>query len=581
MAPSRATCILILAILFITVSANGVAAEPPTRAWETESNGLPSNTSMKLFSGDSDTYITESTYRNQTGENRSEIAAFLNGTDWSWEQPPEAARIWTENDTEAYAHNFSTNESVSKYPIDATLENQAWIRDAHATVIRMQPGTRLRVSPTETRQYLAPNGTASGLIDYRVRIPPDSTSGYPKVSWSLSSHEITDAWVLQGDGNPSRRPTGSRDVIGYRDDPSHVVSIPYNASRADEPIALSARIEVEMKKSVTTRTSRPTGGYDYDTTTTYPTKDVVVGEIRPARIYNPNLTVQRARYPDGTHEVLLSSEQVIDGVTVGSSIVELPWEYYAARDPDWDTIKRSTESGTSTSRSPLHPVRLYGYPASRSVSVENGTARATTWAREYQSPRRSLDDNINVGVVEGNYSVASSVVGDFDRELGTDTNASGVVAGVEANVTRRSAKQINRSNLTVRVENASLSNVTVNITLLDNTTGEPIDLRDRTGYVEINGRHRVNTNATGVATVRINNSGLISVRYQPALWSKVTTAYTADDTRVTAQTGMLTSDGGGRLLGRVFSILLPIFVILYIIDWVPGADTWPPWRALF
>jgi hypothetical protein len=44
---------------------------------------------------------------------------------------------------------------------------------------------------------------------------------------------------------------------------------------------------------------------------------------------------------------------------------------------------------------------------------------------------------------------------------------------------------------------------------------------------------------------------------------------------------MLTSDGGGRLLGRVISILLPIFVILYIIDWVPGADTWPPWRVLF
>ena len=558
---------------------NGVAAQPdidvPSQAWADDHNGLSNNESVKLFSGDTDQFINDTAYSSRSGWNRSELQAFLNGTDWQWETPPSTAQTWTQNDVEAYRANFSTSTDVSKYPSNATLEDDSWIRDAHASVFSIHPGTRMRLSPQLTRPLYAPNGTAYGLIDYWVSVPEGSSTGDTTISWSLDNAEITDAWVLQGDGNPSTRPAGSRTVIGYEDGPNHVVSIPYDAEPANQPITLSARIEVTMKKEV--RTVNDDGSVDVDIS--YPSESTVVGEIQPARIYQPNVTVQQATFPNGDHGVALSTSQLIDGASVGNDSLDFRWDYYAARDPDWDTIHSSGESGGSSTASPVHPVAVYGFPIFGPPTATRGLLTSRSTAASYDSPNGSLPSTIDVVVREEPYNVTSAVGMRFESGVEPTVEPTSAVAGVEPTITNQTSTQVRATNLSLRVLESNMSEVLVEIRLEANATGDPIELQDREGYVDVDGK-RVNTNASGRATVRVPNHGATTATYEPAPWSSTTTAYASAKDRVIARTGLFTMEGFGGFVGRVFTIFIGPLIVLRLLDLVPTADTWPPWRLL-
>ena len=87
------------------------------------------------------------------------------------------------------------------------------------------------------------------------------------------------------------------------------------------------------------------------------------------------------------------------------------------------------------------------------------------------------------------------------------------------------------------------------------------------------------TNASGVARVRVDNRGLVQAEYHPADWDSASPAYLAHTDRVLPRTGVLGDQFGG-FIGRIFVVFVAPLFILYLIDQVPTADTWPPWRLL-
>lgn len=61
---------------------------------------------------------------------------------------------------------------------------------AHATIFSATPSTRLYVEPGEEPLSVAPEGDLRGAIDYRIKVPTDSTRNHRPRPWELRSHEI-------------------------------------------------------------------------------------------------------------------------------------------------------------------------------------------------------------------------------------------------------------------------------------------------------------------------------------------------------------------------------------------------------
>jgi hypothetical protein len=431
------------------------------------------------------------------------------------------------------------------------------------------PSTKLFVSPIEIRNYTAPNGTVQGLVDYRIKVPPDQSSTSRRVRWSLESHEISEARIeLAGE------------TIGSRDDPSHVTSVSYEGGSATrQPLSLEAEISVEMRKVVRTRYSEEDGGYYWETDISHPTRSMTVTASRMVTTYDPTVTVQPATYPDKTTGLALQADHPLSGATIGTGSLEYRWEFYAARDPSWDTIVSTREGRTSRSPSPVHPVGVVGYPGRFSPTVAGGTLTDRETTAAYESPAEAIPETVDVGVTESRYNTTSRVAVRLDNGTNTTVDPTPVVAGVEANVTRFATKQITETNLTIRPLESNLSTARIEVILTANETGEPIHLRDREGSIEIEGKH-IETNASGTATVLVDNRGPIVASYQPPPWSETDEAYTSSSDRVLVRTGIFTSSGFGGLISSLLWIFATPLVVLWALDKIPSADTWPPWRLL-
>lgn len=592
--------VLVVAVLVTTVSSvTSAAPAAPERAWTEEDNGLAENESMRLFSGDSDKYVAESEYYNWTGKNRTVIQDLLNETDWWWDEPPATPRTWTSNDVEEYRSEFSTNDSVSKHPVGADLEDEAWIQDAHASLFRIQPSTTMHMSPSESRLYVDPEGHALGLIDYRVAIPADDLdqSDGRVTEWAFQNATIEKAWVIQGVGVPDSSVMADRAAIGSVEDPGHVVNVTYSArefSPDEESFTFAAEVAVTLEKQVeikhTTqredcedldagvRDSCDDGTYTWWTQEiSHPTQRVVVGETRTAAPYSFRTDIRRAEFPDGSSGVAISSNQLWDGARVGDGSLELPWAYYSARNTAWDSIEVTGADGTSSTPSPVHPVQVHGFPAVNQLSADRGSMTSSYDAESHQPP--GLPEEINVELVEEDYNVTSSVGVRYEEADPSPIDPVGVVNGVEPAVTTHPTKQIRESNLTLTPLESNMTHVLLEVSLEENATGNPIDLRGREGYVEIAGE-QIDTNASGLATVRVSNRGVQSARFHPSAWPAATPAYTGDYARVLARTGMLTPGGLGRFLLLLLKAFLPLLIVLWLLDKVPGATAWPPWKLI-
>ncbi|OYR53954.1 hypothetical protein DJ73_06495 [Halorubrum sp. Ea1] len=535
-----------------------VAADPPRPG--TEGNGLTENESATLWSRDADNYITQEEYRQRYGENRSAVHQVANGTDITFKRPPAAAATWTRNDFEDLD---AGGPDTSVHPQHADLEDGVFIEDAHATIFAAQPSTRGHLESGETPLYIAPNGTMRGFVDYRIRVPNESSSGNTTISWSLTEHEIEEV-RLKKNGR----------IIAERDG-SHTPALDYQVEDdRSANLTLEAEISVRLKKTVRTDL-----GDRMDIT--YRTESRNVSDSIAVEIYDLSAYPYYAEYPNGDAGVAIFQSRPWQGYTLsedGEARVRGVWRFYTARNTNWDMLVRSTRTASATVQSDTIPVSVHAYPSRigpRAEPVRDGPEIIDTWGTDRPSPVGTLGENINIDIVNQSYTTTYGVAVRAETVDRDALQVAGIVRGVNASIVAPDAgseRQLRRSNLTVEVLQQNESQATLRIKLRDNETGAPIVLSDpdrrypiggntRNGYITV-AEQRVETNASGVAIVTIDEPGIYTARYHPGSWLGHDPAYVS--ATATARWHPLgTIDGWFAFIFEVGWQLIPFIVMFY------------------
>ncbi|AKH98671.1 MULTISPECIES: hypothetical protein [Halobacteriaceae] len=555
----RELSMLMIGLLVTSLVTGIVAADPPRPG--TEDNGLTENESSTLWSRDADTYISQEEYSQRYGDERTAIHQLANGTDITFKRPPATAATWTRNDFEDLEAGGS---DTSVYPPHASLEDGVFIEDAHATVFAVQPSTRGHLESGDTPLYIAPNGTMRGFVDYRVRIPNGSSSGNKTVEWSLTNDEIEEVRLKKNEKTIARTDGSHTPAINYRIDDDWSATL-----------SLEAEIHARLKKTI-----RIDRGNGTDVTVVYRTESHNVSDSVDVEIYDLSAYPYYAEYPDGDAGVAIFQSRPWQGYTLtdeGNASVRGVWRFYTARNTNWDTLVRSDRTDSATVQSDAIPVYVHAYPSRigpRAEPVRDGPELIDTWGTDRSSPVGTIGENINIDIINEAYTTTYGVAvraQNVDREA---LNVAGIVRGVNASIVEPDAgseRQLRRSNLSVEVIQQNQSQATLRVELRDNQTDAPIALDDsrqypiggstRSGYITI-ADQRVETNASGVAIVTIDEPGIYTARYHPGSWLGHTPAYVSDS--ATARWHPLgTIDGWFALLFEVGWQLIPFFVMFY------------------
>ncbi|WP_276274192.1 hypothetical protein [Haloarcula litorea] len=552
---------IIVAALCVTSVVTGIVTATPPRPG-TEDNGLTENESATLWSRDADDYISQEAYQERYGESRTAMQQLANGTDITFKRPPATAATWTRNDFEDLNAGGS---DTSIHPPHASLEDGVYIEDAHATIFAVQPSTRGHLESGETPLYIAPNGTMRGFVDYRVRVPNGSSSGNRTVEWSLTSHEVDEVRLIN-DGTTIVEQEGS-----------HTPALEYKIEDDwSTTLTLEAEIDVRLKKTV-----RIDRGDETDVDVTYQTESLNVTDSIDVEIYDLAAYPYYAEYPNGDAGVAIFQSRPWQGYTLtenGSARVRGVWRFYTARNTNWDTLVQSSRTGSTSVESDAIPVYVHAYPSRigpRAEPVRDGPEIIDTWGTDRPSPVGTLGENINIEIVNQSYTTTYGLAVRAETVDREDLHVAGIVRGVNASIVAPDAgseRQLRRSNLTIEVIHQNQSQATLRIELRDNQTGTPIGLGGggrrypigggaRNGYITI-ADQRVETNASGVAIVTVEQPGIYTARYHPGSWLGHNPAYVSDT--ATARWHPLgTIEGWFALFVEVGWQLLPFFVMFY------------------
>ncbi|WP_255152208.1 hypothetical protein [Halorarius halobius] len=536
----------LLTLLVASVAAPLAGARPPRS--ETDDNGLTENESATLWSRDDDSYVTSAEYREAYDDNRTALEQVANGTDLTFKRPPSTAARWTRADHEEFP---SGNESTSLYPPHANLTDGRFVRDAHATIFAVTPSTTAHVAPNETAVYAAPTGTVRGVVDYRVL-----TAGQlPGINASISSGAVThdiDEVRLRRDGEVIARGNGTcRPELDYR------------LVQGREQLQLAADIRVTVT-----------------TPTTTISETVTVMDTVTVRTHDLQVDVRTARYPDGDLGIAVYRNGPWQGIRLsetGSRRVRGVWRFYTARDPRWDQLVKSTATNDSRVTSPILPVGVHAYPSRFGPRVEptgNGPEFVEVWGIDHRSPAATLPENVTVDVVEDTYRTSFGMA---VRTRVNDTESirvPGIVRGVNASLASITERRtISESRLEVRRLGQTNDRARFLLELTAADTGEPITLQrtdnpryapivpGRNGYIRFAGE-RIRTNASGLATVTVTESGVYTARYVPGSWLTHDPAYTTAAATVRWHP-LGTIAGWLELLTTGITWFLPFAVALY------------------
>ncbi|GAB3421977.1 hypothetical protein GCM10027435_26280 [Haloparvum alkalitolerans] len=553
--PHRELSIFVAVLLATSLVTGVVTADPPRPG--TEENGLSENESATLWSRDADNYMTQQEYRQRYGENRSAIHELANGTDITFKRPPATAATWTRNDFDDLA---AGDADTSVHPSHADLEDSVFIEDAHATVFAVHPSTRGHLEAGETPLYIAPNGTMRGFVDYRVRVPNETSSSNTTVEWSLTEHEIDEVRLKKGE-----------EVIAESDG-SHTPALDYQLEDdGNTTLTLEAEISVRLKKST------QMGGR---TNVTYQTGSRNVSDSIDVEIYDLSASSYYSEYPNGDVGVAIFQARPWQGYTLtadGESRVRGVWRFYTARNTNWDTLIRTDQTGSATVESDAIPVYVHAYPSRigpRAEPVRDGPEIIETWGSDRPSPVETLGENINIDVVNRSYTTTYGVAVRAENVERENLHVAGIVRGVNASITEPdggSERKLHGSNLTAEIIQQNQSQATLRVELRNNQSGAPILLDEsrqypiggpsRDGYITV-ADQRIETNTSGVATVTIDEPGIYTVRYHPGSWIEHDPAYVSDTATVRWHP-LRTIEGWFALVFEVGWQLLPFFVMFY------------------
>jgi hypothetical protein len=404
-----------------------------------------------------------------------------------------------------------------------------------------------------------------GFVDYRVRVPEDSSSADRSVEWALTNHEI-EGVRLQQNGE-----------IIAKSDGSHTPAIDYQIDdNQTGTLVLEAQIHVRLKKTIRTNV---VDGTDIDVVYREETQNV--SDSIDVEVYDLSAYPYYAEYPNGDSGVAIFQSRPWQGYTLtnnNDARVRGVWRFYTARDTNWDELVRSKRTDSTAVESDAIPVFVHAYPSRigpRAEPVRDGPEIVDTWGTDRSSPVGTIGENVNVEIVNQSYTTTYGVAVRAESVNQDALQVAGIVRGVNASIaepTAGSERNLRRSNLTAEVLQQNQSQATVRVELRDNETGAPIILDDssrwypiggttRNGYITIAGQ-QVETNASGVAIVTVDDPGIYTARYHPGSWLGHNPAYVSDT--ATARWHPLgTIDGWFAFFFETFWQFIPFFVTFY------------------
>ena len=548
--------------LAVTAIVGPAMAHPPSEP----GHGTNETRFPLLWSGDHDGNVSID------GETSDGVAIrqLANGTDLPLNAPPRDVERWNAGDSEEFP---DTNRSVSIRPTHADTGGGRFVKDAHATLFAIQPSTRARLSPSEQPLYVGSDGEVLGTVDYRVRIPEDDTTGDRQIYWSLEEHRI-DETRLVIDGETVASNSGSHTPqFDFTDlDPgSHRIAI-----EADVFVKLEKHVRTE-ETECESRENTTRCWTDVDHDYSYPTETITVQDDRAVVGYELSVSGKRASYPDGSTGLAVSADQPWLGYSLPNGNVSGIWRFYSARDPSWDTLVYESANDSTRRHSPLHPLQVNAFPLEMGASASQPTARVVATDGERRDAP-ALPEHVNLDVANGSYTGSETLVTRTSNDVST-IEARGLVRGVSQSIESSDLEtvEIHESNLTLSIINETETTARVEVSLTDDSTGDPIATADREGFVVI-GNERVNTTADGTVEVMLDDPGVaISARYTPGEWWNDAPGYVRDSQTITTSGPSLT------VLTTLFRFAVPVGLFLlavYLIDRITTWRIWPPWRGL-
>jgi hypothetical protein len=498
---------LILGCVLVVLGMASVSAAAPPRPGTTDS-GLNESEEATLWSN-----VPAGQWEPRPGEDTT-IHELTTATDLTFTQPPGTADRWN-----PYAHGEFRpgGRAVSVHPDGSETYDHEYIKDAHATIFAVNPSTRLFVSPDDSRLYVAPEGTLRGAIDYRIELPEETSTAAGTRSYRLLDDEvrsvefhIDDEHEASADG--TKRPT-----------------FEYDLGPGSKTLTLDARIEATVQETV-----RPPPRSNQTTRTTTHTVWLDVWHSLDVAVYQFQPAVSQTEFPDGSAGVVISQNYPWQGITLardGPQRVRGVWRFFMARNPGWQRLVESREAGTTSRDSHALPVSVYAYPSSmrpQAIPRHAGPDIEHTWGATHDTPASALPENVGVDVIEGSYNETYGMAIRADSIDPDEITIGAIVHGMETTPWRffDEPKQVRETTLSASIIDETGSNATVLVELTDAATGEPIELGERSSnpaipaddeYIEI-GDRRVQTNASGLATVTLAEPGVYTVRYEPTPW---------------------------------------------------------------
>ena len=568
-------------------------------------HGVNISTFPKLWSGDIDEPAKD--------DEGTVLEAFLSLTDYAFTHPPEAVETWNAGDHREFPR---TDEHASIYPPShADLTDELWIKDAYIQVFAVQPSTVTYVSPSDERLYIRSSGEVLGTTDYRIGLPADEHREFDPpapepgetvlveetVTWRLLEHEQSNV-TLEADGDPisTTEPTTTPRL--------EFTSLSQSVDRLSLTVTISVNVEKTTRKTYRTATEHcetqtiEEGNetrtvteceviYDTHSTTDveHPSHEVTVRDTVEVEIYDLSPTATRATFTDDGSALAVNQSTGDPWASYhlpGSGEVHNIWHFYSARDRPWSTLVESTEEGTTRQPSDAIPLQVHAFPSAGGAYTESGFGAlevTEVWGTERDAPM--LPEYITIPVVEEPYSDGSVVVVRSNDEIAVDDQVTvhGLVRGEEATTTVETTHRQRATTLDLEFLslNRSEGTVTVRVTLRESGTGQPIDLRERPGVVEVHGVE-VETNASGTAIVTAPIVGnFVTGEYHPGPWWTTDPVY--EESRSSVDHPAEWPDPT-RLVTAGFTLLIwlsPFILGIYFIDRLLGRGRiWPPWRGL-
>ncbi|MFB6218078.1 MAG: hypothetical protein ABEH77_02695 [Halobacteriaceae archaeon] len=572
---------LALALVRATVAASGPSsAHPPAHP----DHGVNATVYYQLWAGDRDEPAGTGPSATRAADETAEMAAVASMTDLSFRRPPEAVTRWNRQTLREFP---AGDRSASVHPPTVALTNGRFIKDAYTAVVAVQPSTRVRGQYRGSNRshagplLVAPNGSVLGTIDYRVAVPADRTSGAQRVNWSLRSHEIETVRLLVDEH--VKTTTGG----------THTPTVRYSslAANGSQPrqLTLAADIGVGLRKRITVCSAHGSQGNCTQWSTRTATINETVTVRETVRIVPHTVTIdgRRVQYPDGSLGLQLRANQSWRGYSVAGHTVSSGWRFYAARDRNWDTLVTSTAGNRTTRHSPVHPLQTTAYPAEAGPATEQDADLTLLAATGETVPAPTLPPRIHLTVAPDEYRPTPRLVTRLppaslgEGDATPTVTAYGLVRGVQIRRSLRTlpTAAVHRSRLSLTPIERGPRTVTVRVSVRDARTGTPINTTGRPGTVVV-GDHRVNTSASGTATVTVARaSGSVSARYEPAPWWTTDTERAYTEATAVAVVGV-TIQPVATLLYRI-GVSVGLFLLaVFVLGRVSRAPLWPPWRRL-